>query len=203
MSLLVRVNGDGHSYIRVVAEAPISIRAGEDKAGGNMPPMPLLCRGMLEQLTPVLPVFGGGPLRARQLQGVVCNIRGSQWTAGPRDSPKRDWHSISCLAAVISRFDVVALQESRRNPKALKHLLATLGPRWQVIVSDVTEGLAGNGGRLAYLYDSERVRPSGLVGEIVLPPVGDDPERQFAPTPYTASFTRDGVEFILASVHVL
>lgn len=68
-----------------------------------------------------------------------------KWTAGPRDSPKRDWHSIACLAAVISRFDVVALQESRRNPKALKHLLATLGPRWQVIVSDVTEGPAGNG----------------------------------------------------------
>jgi hypothetical protein len=104
---------------------------------------------------------------------------------------------------VISRFDVAAVQESRRNPKALKRLLGTLGPRWQVIVSDVTEGAAGNGERLAFLYDTDRVQPSGLVGEIVLPPVGEDPARQFARTPYTASFTRASVEFTLASVHIL
>lgn len=126
-----------------------------------------------------------------------------KWVAGPRDTPKRDWHALACLAEVISRFDIVAVQESRRNPKALKRLLATLGAQWQVIISDVTEGSAGNGERLAFLYDSERVQPSGLVGEIVLPPIGNDPQRQFARTPYTASFTRAGVEFTLASVHVL
>jgi hypothetical protein len=97
----------------------------------------------------------------------------------------------------------VAVQESRRNPKALKHLLITLGPQWQIIISDVTEGSTGNGERLAYVYDTDRVQPSGLVGEIVLPPIEDEPARQFARTPYTASFTRDGVEFTLASVHVL
>lgn len=48
-----------------------------------------------------------------------------------------------------------------------------------------------------------RVQPSGLVGEIVLTPLGDDPQRQFARTPYTASFSRAGAEFTLASVHVL
>ncbi|MET4144329.1 endonuclease/exonuclease/phosphatase family protein [Arthrobacter sp. UYCo732] len=126
-----------------------------------------------------------------------------KWLAGPKDSPKRDWHAIACLAAVISRFDVVAVQESRRNPKALKRLLATLGPQWRVIISDATEGAAGNGERLAFLYDSTRVQPSGLVGEIVLPPIGEEPARQFARTPYTASFNRAGVEFTLASVHVL
>jgi exonuclease III len=116
---------------------------------------------------------------------------------------KRDWHAIACLAAVNSRFDVVAVQESRRNPLALKRLLANLGPHWQVIISDVAEGAAGNGERLAFLYDSARVQPSGLVGEIVLPPIGEEPQRQFARTPYTASFSRAGVEFTLASVHIL
>lgn len=62
--------------------------------------------------------------------------------AGPKDSPKRDWHAIACLAAVIFRFDVAAIQESRRNPAALKRLLARLGPHWQVIISHVTEGRA-------------------------------------------------------------
>jgi hypothetical protein len=37
----------------------------------------------------------------------------------------------------------------------------------------------------------------------VLPPIGDDPQRQFARTPYTASFARAGVKFSLASVHIL
>ncbi|MET3142550.1 UNVERIFIED_ORG: hypothetical protein ABIB13_002267 [Arthrobacter sp. UYEF2] len=32
---------------------------------------------------------------------------------------------MACLAEVISRFDVVAVQEARRSPRALKHLLAT------------------------------------------------------------------------------
>lgn len=33
----------------------------------------------------------------------------AKWAAGPKDSPKRDWHAVACLAAVISRFDVVAV----------------------------------------------------------------------------------------------
>lgn len=61
------------------------------------------------------------------------------------------------------------------QPKVLKHLLATLGPHWQGIVSDVTGRSAGNGDRLAFLYDTERVKPSGVVAEIVLPPIEDDP----------------------------
>jgi hypothetical protein len=127
----------------------------------------------------------------------------AKWLAGPKDSPKRDWHAIACLAAVISRFDVVAVQESRRNPAALKRLLASLGPDWRVIISDATEGAAGNGERIAFLYDGTWVQPSGLVGEIVVPPVGENPARRFARTPHTASFSRVGVEFTLASVHIL
>ncbi|MEC5182563.1 endonuclease/exonuclease/phosphatase family protein [Arthrobacter sp. CG_A4] len=145
---------------------------------------------------------------ASNLLAGTWNIRAlgdltAKWLAGPEDSPKRDWHAVACLAEVISRFDVLAVQESRRNPVALKRLLAVLGPSWKVMVSDAVEGAAGNGDRLAFLYDSTRVQPSGLVGEIVLPPMGDDPQRQFARTPYTASFASAGVEFTLASVHIL
>jgi hypothetical protein len=53
----------------------------------------------------------------------------AKWVAGPKDAPKRDWHAIACLAGVISRFDVVAVQESRRNPLALKRLLAPASAR--------------------------------------------------------------------------
>lgn len=126
-----------------------------------------------------------------------------QWRAGPADSPKRDWHSVSCIAAVVSRFDVVALQEVRRNVTALGWLTHLLEPDWRFITSDVTEGDAGNGERLTFLYNTRRLQPSGLVGEIVLPPSAEGPVDQFARTPYTAGFRRGATEFLLTTVHVL
>lgn len=126
-----------------------------------------------------------------------------KWTAGPRDSPKRDFHAMACIAEIASRFDVLALQEVRRNTTALHHLMGLLGEGWRFITSDVTEGSAGNGERLTYLYDMTRVQPSGLVGEIVLPPGTDGPVPQFARTPYAAGFTRGAAGFVLTSVHVL
>ncbi|MCE0487220.1 endonuclease/exonuclease/phosphatase family protein [Ornithinimicrobium sediminis] len=126
-----------------------------------------------------------------------------RWQAGDKDSPKRDWHALSCIAAVVERFDVTAVQETRRNTTALFALLELLGPRYHVIASDVTEGDPGNGERLAFVYDGERVQPSGLVGEIVLPDPATGAARQFARTPYAAGFVRHGTDFILTTVHVL
>lgn len=126
-----------------------------------------------------------------------------RWRSRPGDSPKRDWHALVCLAEVTRRFDVVAVQEARRETTALFALLETLGPQWRVVASDVTEGDRGNGERLAYLYDADRVQPSGLVGEIVLPPAATGPVEQFARTPYAVGFLRAQTEFILTTVHVL
>jgi len=126
-----------------------------------------------------------------------------QWTSGPKDSPKRDWHSVAAIAAIVVQFDVVAVQEIRRDLSALRFLLEQLGAGWRFITSDVTEGHGGNGERLAFLYDSTRVEPSGLVGELVLPPKSGDPTKQFARTPYAASFRRKEVDFILTTVHIV
>ncbi|WP_051442241.1 endonuclease/exonuclease/phosphatase family protein [Arthrobacter sp. H14] len=126
-----------------------------------------------------------------------------KWHADEDDSPKRDWHAMACIAEIVSRFDVVAVQETRRNVTALQYLMELLGDQWRFITSDVTEGDAGNGERLTYVYNTTRVQPSGLVGEIVLPPSTEGPVEQFARTPYTASFLRGNVEFSLTTVHVL
>lgn len=126
-----------------------------------------------------------------------------RWTSRTTDSPKRDWHSMACIARVLARFDVTAIQETRRETSALFAILSLLGPDYRVIASDVTEGDKGNSERLAYVYDSRRVQPSGLVGEIVLPPQAQNNVDQFARTPYAAGFVRNEVEFILTTVHVL
>ena len=53
-----------------------------------------------------------------------------KWDAGQNDSPKRDLHALRCIAEIVSRFDVVAVQEVRSKLKALRHLLKVLGPNW-------------------------------------------------------------------------
>ncbi len=126
-----------------------------------------------------------------------------KWAAEVGDSPTRDWRAVALIAEIISHFDVVAVQEIRRNPAALRHLLGQLGPTWRVIVSDVTEGDAGNGERLGFVYDSDRVQPSGLVGEIVLASTAPDIREQFARSPYAVSFSRKDIGFLLTTDHIL
>lgn len=44
-----------------------------------------------------------------------------------------------------------------------------LGPGWQYIATDVTEGTPGNRERMAYVYNRDTVWFRGIVGEVTLP----------------------------------
>ena len=54
--------------------------------------------------------------------------------------PKRDWRAVALIAAVVSQFDVIAVQEVRRNLTALRFLISQLGAEWRLVTSDVTVG---------------------------------------------------------------
>jgi exonuclease III len=127
-----------------------------------------------------------------------------KWRSGTADSPKRDLASLLFIAEVLSRFDVVAVQEVRGNLKCLRKALKALGPDWGLILTDVTKGAQGNDERLAFLFDTRRVKPSGLACELVLPDAdGGAAVRQFARTPYAVSFAAGTDTFILVTLHVL
>jgi len=119
-------------------------------------------------------------------------------------SPKRNLHAMAVIAEIIRCFDVVAVQEVKRETTALRFLMSELlGKHWGVMVSDVSPGDRGNVERLAYLYDTRRVTPSGLAGQIVLPPTPEgDPEEQFDRTPYMVGFRAGKEEFTLLTVHI-
>src|ERR1041385_3665362 len=85
-----------------------------------------------------------------------------KWASDEHDSPQRNLHALRCIAEIVSRFDVVALQEVRDNIKALRHMLKVLGSDWGMILTDVNQGDAGNDERMAYLFDTRKVRMSGL-----------------------------------------
>lgn len=129
-----------------------------------------------------------------------------RWTGDPDESPKRDMFSLRCIAEVLQRFDVVAIQEIRDNLASLRHVVKYLrseGDHWGLLLTDVTKGSAGNHERLGFLFDTRKVTLSGLACELVLPPEGGDPANQFARTPYAVAFECGGQTFILVTLHVL
>jgi endonuclease/exonuclease/phosphatase family metal-dependent hydrolase len=126
-----------------------------------------------------------------------------RWEENP-GSPKRNLRSMACIAEIVRRFDVLAIQEVKRDTTALRMLLeAFLGPNWGLIVSDVSAGSGGNAERLAFIYDKRRVTPSGLAGEIVLPPTENGvPAMQFDRTPYIVGFRSTADTFALLTAHI-
>lgn len=125
------------------------------------------------------------------------------WGENP-ESPKRNLRAMANIAEIIRRFDVIAIQEVKRDTSGIRMLLDDfLGPNWGLIVSDVTAGPEGNVERLAFIYDERRVQPSGLAGEIVLPPAETgEPAQQFARTPYMVGFQSGSERFVLLTAHI-
>src|SRR5574340_131755 len=118
----------------------------------------------------------------------------------------RDLESLFYLAEIMSRFDLVALQEVRDNLDALDELMDILGGWWKYLVSDVTLGTQGNNERQAYIYDSRKLSFGGLAGELV-PPLeksGDvlTAEFGFARTPYLAGFRAGWFKFTMCAEHL-
>jgi len=140
-----------------------------------------------------------------------------KWASTQNDSPKRDLHALRCIAEIISRFDVIAIQEVRGQLKALRHMLKVLGPNWGFVLTDVTEGHPDEieDERMAFLFDTRKVQMSGLACELVVPRdklnnIGENALReQFARTPYAVSFRAGGSPikrpktFILVTLHVI
>src|SRR5690606_36227511 len=106
-----------------------------------------------------------------------------------------------------------AVQEVGRDIAPLLKLLDILGPDWDFIATDVTEGTGGNGERMAFLFNRDRVRFRNIAGEIVLPDgqlvvgatgAGADAGKglQFARSPFLVSFTSGWFKFSLCTVHI-
>jgi len=131
-----------------------------------------------------------------------------KWTADAADTPKRDLRGLRAICEIISRFDVVAIQEVTGDLRALRDMMSFLGPNWAFLMTDITLGASGNDKRMAFVFDNTRLQPSGLACELVVPQewldeIEEDAlRRQFARTPYAVSFRRNQGTFILVTLHV-
>lgn len=119
---------------------------------------------------------------------------------------KRTDEDLFYLAEIISRFDVVAVQEVCDDIKPLKRLMRILGRDYDFIVTDPTEGKSGNDERLGFIFDTSKVWFRGIAGELVLPDsmqiVYDGKKLQFSRTPFMCSFQSGWFKFMFSTVHI-
>ncbi len=121
--------------------------------------------------------------------------------------------AMNYIAEIISHFDLVAIQEVREDLSALERIKQMLGDGWHYVATDVTEGRPGNRERMAFIYDTRKVRFGGLAGEIVIPPVDKkdahgnkrvyEPSRQLYRTPFICGFRAGWAKFMLCTVHIV
>ena len=114
------------------------------------------------------------------------------------------------LAQVISKFDIVAIQEVKTDLWALVELFRTLGGWWNYIFSVVCLGAAGNGERMAFLYDSRKLSFGGLAGELETPGAlvagrgragAHRAARGTSRSPYFAGFSAGWFKFTICTMH--
>lgn len=120
-----------------------------------------------------------------------------------RYGPRTD-ESYFYIAEILSRFDLVAVQELREGLYPLQRVQRLLGSWWDYIVTDVTLGTAGNSERMAFLYDRRKVAFTGLAAELVLPRKAGAKEEpvQLARSPFVAGFKAGWAYLTLLTVHI-
>ena len=111
--------------------------------------------------------------------------------------------SLYYIAEIIDHFDIVVIQEvNSKEIGGLESILSILGDNWSYVISDGVEGSAGGNEAMAFVYNTNKVKFTGLAGEIVLP---DDKLMngvQFARTPFMVSFRAGWFDFKLCTVHI-
>lgn len=115
----------------------------------------------------------------------------------------RRGESLHYLAEIISRFDLIAVQEVSSNLAGLQKLVALLGHNWDYIVTDSTDGTAGGGERMAFIFDKCKIFFRKMAGKIVLPENNlIEQKSQFARSPFCVAFQAGWFRFMLTTVHV-
>lgn len=128
----------------------------------------------------------------------VRDFDSNKFGQGPRIA-----ESFHYIAEVIGAFDLVAMQEVNEDMGPFEKVMDLLGPSWRYIATDITEGPSGNGERMVFLFDSNKVQFKHIAGEILLPKSSlVDGGHQFARSPFLVRFQSGWFKFNLCTVHL-
>jgi len=130
------------------------------------------------------------------------------WNIANLGVHQRRQADISVIAAILSWFEIVAIQEVADNLDDLYRVRDALPNHFDCIFND----RAGNNERSAYIFDTRRVSLGPKIGEVV---IVDSDRRHirlpgiqrnfhgFNRNPYIASFTVENADILLANCHLL
>ena len=140
----------------------------------------------------------------------IANLGAQDRTAGAQ----------AVIAHILKRFDLIAVQEINDAYRQFTRIVKKMGPEFDFVMSDT----AGNDERLAYVYNTTKVSPGKLFGEVALRPReyprldvkvsyrqgGKDKLQTFEKMRYTpfdrnpfiGSFESGRVDLVLANVHL-
>ena len=129
------------------------------------------------------------------------------WNVANLGAQQRRSTDRSLIAEIMTWFDVIAVQECREDFSDLFDIHQQLPKSYRVIMSDV----AGNDERMAFLYDSGKLKILDEIGEIAFPPSRykgvklpgiQQQFNGFDRTPYLVAFSANGTSLMLVNVHL-
>ena len=135
---------------------------------------------------------------------------GDEWVASPRDHATRDRRAVHLLAEIAAHFDVLAIQGLMRDAPTFHAVLRLLGGEWAYMMTGLSRETTYRE-RTAILFDTRKVLPQGLAGQIVLPGEGKSGgtgggkflSEQFFRPPFFAGFRCLGSSFTLVNQHIV
>jgi exonuclease III len=144
----------------------------------------------------------------------------ASWNIANLGEQKRDPKDLELVAHILSRFDLIAIQEIKTNLSHFRGVAEHLGNGFDWLVNDP----GGNNERLAFVYRKKKVTPGRLFAEVALPakdfptytvevPYTYKKERRvevyynhpFTPfdrSPFVGTFKCGNFDFTLANVHL-
>lgn len=134
-------------------------------------------------------------------------LRIATWNIANLGAQDREEPHLKIIAEIISWFDVVAVQETKENYEDFKKIVALAGLKYKYVFSDA----AGNNERMAFIYNSRKVKVLEEIAEYAIPPsdysdihITDVPAvfAGFDRSPFLVSFAAGKYQFTLMTVHL-
>ena len=129
------------------------------------------------------------------------------WNVANFGAQAREDRHNQLIAEVMSWFDIVAVQEVRENFGHLDDVVRHLGTPYRMLFSDAS----GNNERMAFVYNSTRLKLLEEIGEIAFPvaqlrhiklPGVAQKFEGFDRTPYFATFQAGQTSLLFVNVHL-
>ncbi len=142
------------------------------------------------------------------------------WNIANLGAQKRPPRALPVIAHILSRFDLIAVQEVNDNYRVFQQIVQQMDGKYDFVFSDK----AGNAERLAFIYRTDKVALDKLWGEVALTKNeypkhtvtvhyrkgGKDLTQKFENfsfvpfdrNPYIGSFRSGTINFVLANVHL-